>query len=476
MIERVRQSIQAHGLLQPGGHVLVAVSGGADSVALLLALRELSVVLDIHPTAVHLNHRIRGRAADEDAAFVTALAHRLGVPCRIGGADVPGRARRKGISLEMAAREARYAFFADAARHADASVVATAHTADDQAETVLLKLARGAGPGGLGGIPRVTRRDGIEIVRPMLDVTRAQVLAFLRRRDQPWREDASNCDLSMLRNRVRHEVLPLLEARLNPAIRQALLRTADVLAEEDRWLEVLAGAAGSRCRRPREAGESGPDDLDLSACRAEPVAAIRRVIRTWLVSAGMPPEVIDYGIVARIVRLIDLDKGSGTVVVSGRCTVRRCYDRLRISLDGADTPCPGAAFRQTVRVPGETLMLEQGWRIETRLAPGVTKTKGVAVGALPTQASISRVALGRRRLTVRSWHPGDRMRPLGLDGSKKIQDVFVDAKVPASLRGRVPLFVCGGDIVWLPGYRVARGWEVAPDAATAIQITIAPLT
>jgi len=249
MLAQLQNTIRKHRLLSFGEHVLVAVSGGADSVALLCALRDLSPSLGLRLTVAHLNHRIRGRAADRDAAFVRRLARRLKAPVALGRTDVPHLAKREGLSLEMASRKARYDFLAAAARKVKAHVIATAHTADDQAETVLLKLIRGAGPKGLAGIPLEATLRKTRIVRPLLEVSRDAIVAFLRERSESWREDETNRDESFQRNKVRHRILPLLESELNPQVRTALRRTADILREEDGWLDSLAASLLASCRR-----------------------------------------------------------------------------------------------------------------------------------------------------------------------------------------------------------------------------------
>jgi len=497
MLRRIQTSIKKHQLLSPGQHVLVAVSGGADSVALLYALQELAPSLGISLTAVHLNHCIRGKASDDDAAFVMNLTASLNIPFVQGRSDVPRRARRKGLSLEMAAREARYTFLGRMARKVGADIVATAHTADDQVETILLKLTRGAGPRGLSGIPREITLCGLRVVRPMLDVTRNEIIAFLGENGLSWREDESNRDVSFLRNRVRHEVLPVLESKLNPKIRDVLLRTAEVISEEDRWLENLAGAilvesciknsglsvSGGHARHTKsghsivglecpESFQSLPDKpvLNIEALGKYPLAARRRVLRLWLACSGVSAELIDFDTVGRIENLLQRKKGSGEVNIAGNWTVRRQYKQLSMeaSLHRVSPP----PFRVAVKIPGETILPEPRLRVATSLEPGVFKAKAVGPGALPSRASISYQAVGRKKVFVRSWRAGDRMNPLGLNGSKKLQDIFVDQKVPANQRKRIPLFECCDEIIWLPGYRVAQGWQVGDPAVPSLQIQI----
>lgn len=459
MLERIEEDIRRHELSSPGQHLLIAVSGGADSVALLHAMHELSPRLGVSLGVCHLNHDLRAEAG-ADAAFVERVAKRLRLPVTTSTSDVRGLARRRRLSIEMAAREARYRFFARAARQSGAAAVATAHTADDEAETVLLKLARGAGPEGLSGIARHTRLKATTIVRPLLSVTRAEVLDFLTSRDLSWQEDESNRSPAFLRNRVRAEVLPLLETRLNPAVRRVLCRTADILRAENDWLDKLAEEILEACRHDK-------GGLDLEALRPHPLAARRRAIRLWLIQEGICEEQIDFSLLDRVQDLADKLNGTASAPLGGGRVLRRRYGHL-----GVETSASAVVpFRAVVNVPGETILPEQCLRIVTESAPGIDKTRGT-VGNLPAAASISRTRVGRRRLYVRSWRAGDRIRPLGMQGTRKLQDVFVDAKVPSDHRDRIPVFECAGEVIWIPGYRVARGWEVTDSVAHSLQLHI----
>lgn len=462
MINQVENAIIKHGLFSRGETVLVAVSGGADSVSLLHILAGLAPKLGIKTVAVHMNHCIRGKASDGDALFVKKLARSVNVPFEAGRSDVPRRARRKGISIEMAAREARYEFFRRTAGRFGAETVATAHTADDQAETVLLKLARGAGPVGLGGMDFETSLGGLRVVRPMLEVSRDQVLKFLKSRNISWREDETNEDISYLRNNVRHKILPLLESALNPSLRSALLRTAEVLRDENRWLEELAAQTFKRC-----VNDDGSLDCTglLKCCTAE----VRRVVRMWLVARGVVPEQLDFDSVARVLALVER-AGGRTEVAGGWCVIKR-YGKLSALKTGDKLHMKD--FKVALNVPGETILPDPGYRIVVEKADGFVKEKPCGVGVFPAGGAISASAAGRRKIYVRSWRAGDRMKPLGLRGSKKLQDIFVDEKTPLEQRGAVPVFECGGEIVWIPGYRVAEGWQVRGDGDKALRIYVA---
>jgi tRNA(Ile)-lysidine synthase len=279
LLNRIRAFADRHNLWHPDTRVIAALSGGADSVSLLLILRELhdtgALRLD---AAAHLNHRIRGAESDADEVFCRALCDRLSVDFVAERVDVPAAAARDRVSLEVAARRARHRFFEDVLRARIANVVATAHTEDDQAETVLLRIVRGAGPRGLAGMR--PRRD--HLVRPLLVVTRQELREALAARGQEWREDATNADLANPRNRVRRELLPYLAEHFNPSVTRALARLADVARGEEAWLdEVVARLSG-------EAMETtdGQVRLDVTRFADLPDGLARRLARRALETAN----------------------------------------------------------------------------------------------------------------------------------------------------------------------------------------------
>jgi tRNA(Ile)-lysidine synthase len=457
-------------LFARGEHVMVAVSGGADSVALLLALHELASALEIQLSAAHLHHGIRGAEADGDVLFVRSLARQLGIPLIAGRVDVPALARRKRISIEMAAREARYSFFACAADKARAEVLATAHNADDQVETVLLRLARGTGLRGLGGISPSAVLRGRRVVRPLLTVTRPEIISFLESRAAVWREDSTNRAAVHLRNRVRHKILPALEAELNPDVRAAILRTGLLLRDDESWLDSMARTLYARMRGP-----DSPPWLDAGPLGALPPAARRRIILLWLSDIGVPSEHIDFNLVERLHGLLLSDGRRKEVVLPGGRIVRLRQNRACLCL--ARRMAARGARARGIRIPGVTILRAgavggAGLTITTRLEAGIVRERGRKAGDLPAAASLAPAALRGRALTVRSWLPGDRMNPFGMRGSRKLQDIWTDAKVPREEREATPVFVCEGEVVWIPGYRVARGWEVRDGQKPALQILV----
>ncbi|MBA4387888.1 MAG: tRNA lysidine(34) synthetase TilS [Verrucomicrobia bacterium] len=463
MIRKIRAAAERHGLVPWRHRIVAAVSGGADSVALLHALVELLGKSKSRIIVAHLHHGIRGAAADADRRFVRDLAARLGLKFITERVRIPEIAARLGLSIEMAAREERYAFLLRTARHYRA-LVATAHTADDHVETILLKLARGAGSRGLSGIPEEIGVHGIRVLRPLLDVTRKEIEIYLLERQEKWREDATNRDTAHLRNRVRHEILPMLERRLNPDIRKSLARTASILREEDAFLDIQAEKELERCVRSR-------NSLAVKSTSALHRALVRRVIRLWLVAAGIPPARVDFDMTARVETLLHLNKGGGHVELTDNLSAAREYDEITVRrAEPMD-----AGFRVRIAVPGRTEVPRAGVVVETTIAPGLAKMKKTSPGMLPAFASLRWDDNPGHGLVVRSWRKGDRFRPFGMKGTKKLQDVFVDEKIPAARRGRIPLFECDGRIVLVSGYRVAAGWEVLDPRLPALQVSIKPL-
>jgi tRNA(Ile)-lysidine synthase len=426
-LDAVARTIANHRLLSPRESILVAVSGGPDSVALLAALLELSPG-GWRIGVGHVDHHLRGLESRRDRRFVERLAARLG--CDVHVAEV--RITR-GANLEERAREARYDALFALARRNRYRTIATAHTLDDQAETVLHRLARGAGPRGLAGIAR-RRADGV--VRPLLDVSRKDVLCYLRRRGLGHRVDRTNASARFTRNRIRRRVLPLLARELNPAIHAALGRAADLFRDDDAALETAARA------RLRHLGS--PAGLDCGRLQRLAPALQRRVVRLWIAAERGSLRTINLEHVERVRAIAREGADGGSVSLPGG-GVTRTRGRLRW---GAAQPLSRRRFAR--KLPREGSVSVEGWRFEVRRG---------ARGAVPARwrAVFDLAQLDGRRLEVRSPRAGDRIRPLGLGGTKKLQDVFVDAKLPRAERSAWPVLTAGGRIVWVPG--LVRGEE-----------------
>ena len=380
-------------LLEPGQHLLVGVSGGPDSVALL----DVLVKLGHRPHIAHLNHQLRGAESDADAEFVRRLASQHGLPVTIESQSV--------APDEEACRQARLAFFERVAEATGIPTLVLAHNSDDQVETFLLRLIRGAGPTGLSGM-RADRQIGrVRVVRPLLEVSRVEILEYLNAQGLNCREDSSNANRRFLRNRIRHELLPLLEREYNPGIRDVLRRTAEILRAE------------------------AEDD---------PVAAQRRTIRAWLGEVSFE----------QVEAVRGLAMGD-EVSLPGGVIVYRDYDGLQKG--SAPVPVVG---QWPVSLNGDTVIAELGVRF--------------VVGEAGERFDADALGDG---LFVRTWRDGDRFQPLGMTGEKKLQDFFVDEKVPRRQRGRVPL-LCAADgrIAWVVGHRIAEPFKVTGQTRRVLAI------
>jgi tRNA(Ile)-lysidine synthase len=447
-----------HSMLEPAAPVLAMVSGGADSVALLRWLAGGGA--GGSPVSVlHVDHMLRGDASDGDAAFVSALCEELAVPCRVVRYDVAAYAEDADLNLEDAGRRIRYRFADEQldARCLAADVdpargrIATAHTLDDRAETLVMRLAQGTGVSGLVSPPYLRGR----VVRPLLDCTRADIVGYLEGLGQPWREDATNLDTARLRARVRADVIPLLR-KLNPRFDAALARTFTVLGEEDELLDGLAAAAESvhvvfRDGRLRVA--AGAADL------ARPL--LRRVLRRALFAHFPEASRLEF---EHLEAVCDgVGRGGFSRDLPERLRAFDEYGTLVISREARTVAPPAPAL---LSVPGMLEFGDAGRLTAEPAGPDV-------IDPDPASALIDASAV-REGLVVDSVRPGDRMRPLGMEGSRKLQDMLTDAKVPARQRPLVPVVRDGERIVWLAGVRMSDEYRVGPDTCRAIRLHWTP--
>ena len=454
----LRHVIRRYRLIEPGDRVLIALSGGPDSVALALILNELAGDAGAGWSVagvVHVNHGLRAGDADVDEAFCRAFAARMGWPIHVAAVDVRSRARAARQSIETAAREARDEAFADAASRLGATRIATGHTRDDQAETVLLRLLRGAS---LRGLSAIRPRRGA-IVRPLLDCSRADVLAFLAARGEPFRHDASNDDRSIARNRIRHELLPVID-RIAPGGRAALARLAADAADIRTALDALVAE-----KAPGIVLSSKDGCVELSATGlAGLTPAIARPIVLAAVEGVAPGARLSSRHLDAIRRLAAADKPAGHLDLPAAIVERR-GDRIVVSTAvRARQTAPCAAFERPLPVPGLVTVPEAGVTIAARTSSVAgDRPDGRHAAALQAEAV-------QGPLTVRSRRPGDRLRPLGSPGRRKLQDVLVDRKVPRAERDRVPIVVdAAGRIVWVAGLAVAEECRVTrPEAGMVI--------
>lgn len=458
----VAEQVAREGFLRGIGCLGLAVSGGADSVALFHLLRPLCEAAGIRTAVFHLNHGLRGEGSDADERFVRSLAEAAGIACVAGRAGLADRAP-DGRSLEMAARDARLDFFRQAAAETGADTVATGHQADDVAETLLLRLARGAGAAGLAGIRPRTQLpgSGLFLIRPLLPFPGAELRAWLRGNGLDWREDPSNLDPAIPRNRIRHVLIPDLQRLWQPGLRAQLCRSAAILREEDALLETLAGRALEALAPPRP---EGPDALPAAGLLKHPLALQRRILRLWLFRQACP----GAAGFASVEALLDACRGGEGRLV---CLPGGRAFRLRDGLLGPEPAREPPPPEGILSCPG--VCRWGALEIVSEISRGIT---GVAtgVGRYPAVCALRADALAGRELIVRSRKPGDRIAPVGLNGTKKIQDLFTDGKIPEAARDAVPLFECCGEIAWVPGYRIARRFAVPAADAASVRVTVRP--
>jgi tRNA(Ile)-lysidine synthase len=453
----------------------VAISGGPDSVALLGALVALAPHYDCRLTALHVNHRLRPEA-DQEQRLVETLCRQWQVPCVVESLDPPPNMRS---GIEAWARDERYRVFRDACQRYNLDAVALAHTLDDQAETVLFRLLRGSARRGLAGIPPL--REGW-VIRPLLDCTRAEVLAYLEARRLPYATDASNAELRFSRNKIRQVLLPFLEREFSPQVRRHLAAVAATTRTEEDWLEELATEArrrvedafGSFDRDVAPGPVGGPCPvarLSLSRLAAEPPALRIRILRQWLEQSGHTHDLR----FVHLERVYALSVGAihGRVELPGDLCVRRegeglLYEHKR------QQPIARCAYNYPLAPGGEIVVPHTGWQVVMTPPLHWDRPLQQARCADRWQALFDADALSET-LWVRSVRPGDRICPLGMQGHKKVHDIFIDAKIAPQVRAGFPLITLGSLVAWVPG--CVRG-EVAKVTASTRQVcwlTVHPL-
>jgi tRNA(Ile)-lysidine synthase len=453
VIRRVREYIVANELFREGARLVVAVSGGADSMALLDVLA--SCGMDLSLVVAHFNHRLRGAESDADAAFVREAALRYGLPLREGGDDVREICRANGWGLEEGGRNARYGFLQRVMEEEGAEGVVLGHHADDQAETVLMRLLRGAGPRGLSGM---ASRSGWKI-RPLLALRREEIEAYLGQRSLPWHTDSSNADASYLRNRIRHRLVPSLH-EYNPAVVSRLVSTAAVCAAESEVLDDLSREAFARFAH-RE-----PDTVVL---RLEQLLGEKKGLRLRLYDAAIRAIKGDAAGIGAV-HLLAVDDAVKSLrqhlsLSLPGLTVSRGYDSVSFrTAGGAAAPEP---FEIAVRGAG-TYPIPGGRSVQIGLRSftGYDFCDGTEVfdpDAAPFPWSI------------RSFRNGDRINPFGMTGTKKVKDLFIELKVPLPERRRVPLlFDAGGNLLWICGLRRSAAAPVRPRTAESVVVVEFP--
>jgi tRNA(Ile)-lysidine synthase len=464
VLERVAEIITRYSMFQTGQRVAVAVSGGADSTCLLHVLFELAPRWNLHLSVIHLDHELRGEESREDARFVQQLAAALGLPFKHGEADVAHLARERGENLEQVARQERRRFFLEHLHAGTADRIALGHTQSDQAETVLFRFLRGSGTAGLAGIRPVTR-DGF--VRPLIAIDRPAVEQFLRDRGIPWREDSTNASLDFARNRIRHELLPMLAREWNPAIAETLAHTADwALAEEAYWEAEVARLASRHLIVKSPAVFLRAGELD-----ALPEAAARRLIRHAIETVKEDLRGIDFAHIAAVLALARQQEGDGRLQVPG-IDVYRSFEWIRLAPPGIDR-LDNRNFRYPAPVPGSVSLPESASAVLLELIENRTPTETAESGynELMNCLDWDRIP---GALEVRNWRPGDQYQPVGHSEEERIKLLFQQARIPLWERRSWPVITSGNGIIWARRFGPAADLVATPQSRVLLKIQETP--
>ncbi len=460
LISKIRKCCHAHRMFEPGDTVAAAVSGGPDSVAMLHGLLEMKDELGISISVAHLDHGFREESAAE-ARFVGRMAESLGLPFYTEKARLKERFEGLSVNRQAKAREARYEFLERAAIALKAGKIAIAHTADDQAETVLMRLIRGSGTQGIAAIPPIRER----IVRPLIYATRSEVEDYLAGKNIESVSDPSNLKKVYLRNHIRLELMPALRA-YNPRITEALSKMAELLRADEEFLETCAGESFESI-----AARHSPEyiALDLGGFEKLPEAIKRRVLRLAVEEIKGDTFGLSYEHVLNAVNEISEGHTGRGIDIPGGLRVEKNYRKILVHIPheeppfSCSLPTPEAGVSSSAEIPGLGLKIE---------AEALPETAAWAQIIASDDKNTALFDAGRLAgpLTIRNRRPGDFFYPAGMEGRKKLKEYFMDLKLPRALRSRVPLLECGGEIAWVVGYRRDGRFMPGPETKKFIRV------
>jgi tRNA(Ile)-lysidine synthase len=451
--------------IRPGATVLVALSGGADSVALMHALLELRERFDLRIVAAHLNHRIRAFESDRDETFVREMCARLGVELRVAHAR---GLEADSANLEERARDARYQFLNRAADALGADFIALAHHADDQAETVLMRILRGAG---IAGLAAMSERGPGRLVRPMLGLCRAEILSYLQARGISFVEDSSNLSAEILRNRIRNELIPMLQRDYAPGLRRRLVEIAGEMRSVDDFMNAAASIELAAMR-------SADDALDVARFGALAPALQMSVLRIFLNARIGTLRRITRAHLEALRRLVLAGGPSDSIDLPGGWRAEREYNLLRII---NTEPISDEAFSVPLSLDGITIVEAASYRFEASMVDRGNLTpnpfpwgKGNNRAHYDDSdlhvALFDAAAITDAGLIVRNFIRGDRIHPLGMRGARKVKDVFIDRKIPRLERRRFPIVTIAGEVAWLPGLARGRAALIGNATETVLRV------
>jgi tRNA(Ile)-lysidine synthase len=455
ILTKIRSTILRYGMISPGDTVIVAVSGGPDSICLLDSLNALSNELELKFVAAHFNHGLRGDEDEFETQLSGDISASMGLPFETGNAS----GLLKGLSsLEEQARDARYAFLEMIRNKYGAQKIATGHNLNDQAETVLMRLLRGSGPAGLAGIPPV--RDG-RIIRPLVEIKRDEIMEYLKARCLPFALDSSNTNKKHLRNKIRLELMPMM-LEYQPRLLERLGMAADIIRDENAFMESMVS---DWIEREAHQETQGNISVSISSIKALPDPLKRRVIRSLLKQVDGDVYSVDYDHIVSVLKLIENERPQCSIDLPDGIMARKTYDTLHFilrsctdtkeytcSLEGPGTYCLDAV--------GITLTLEE-----------VDGSEDIIEDVSKSTAWLDADKLSFP-LIVRNFRHGDRFVPMGMTGHKKVKNFFIDLKVPSEQRTLTPLVISGDSIVWICGYRIDERFKVTEQTKRRLKITM----
>ena len=463
LLHRVVKTVRARDLFEPGQHVLVAVSGGPDSVALVTLLHGLVARWRLRLTAVHFNYGLRGNESDGDQAFVVSLCDELEIPLHCIPLDVRTRPRR--VSLQAQARDLRYCAMNRLAEDVGADRIAVGHTADDQAETILLWMLRGAGLTGLAGMP--AQRDGM-VIRPLYEIRRREVLTFLNGAGRSYRQDSSNAKPLYTRNRIRQELVPVL-TRIAPAAIDALCRMGDLCREDDRYMDAQATHLGEALIRP---DGDGRYSVDRRQFLAQPPALQRRLLRGVFRLVYPTRRAPGMATVEDVRRFLSSQKEEAQHCAAGVWVRMTPYAVCVEPVDATAVQSwlPEAIEVESAQVPSPIEWAGTGPRIRVQKRP---PHEAGQIAASRVWSMVVDADLISYPVCVRAWRAGDRFFPAGMKGrSKKLQDLFTDLKIPLAQRGRLPILESPEGILGVLGFRQDERFRVSAATRRCLVISL----
>jgi tRNA(Ile)-lysidine synthase len=473
LIKTVKETVIKHSMFKAGDGVLASVSGGADSIALVHILLKLLPEFDLHMGIAHFDHGLRASESDRDAEFVVSVANKLNLPCYIKKADVKKFSTHYKLSTEEAGRILRHKFLIETAQKHGFDKIALGHHKNDMAETVLINILRGSGPQGISGIP--PKRD--MFIRPLINISQTDIEYFLRSENINHITDSSNMDLRFIRNRIRNRLIPLLASEYNSEIVETLNRTAEILREEQIWLDSLINPLFERIKLP---DNNANIRLFIPELKKMPIAAARRIIRKAVLEVKGNLKGVGLRHMDAIFELINAGKDENQFDFPGLVRIKRendilmivrCKKNGRVKCIADHNGMQRSVFEYRIGGPQTVYIKEIDRLIQ------LTELSSIQVlwlkesnfySADPQEAYMDMASLSYP-LIIRSFRPGDRFKPLGLSGFQKLKKFFVNNKVPFFERKNIPILECSRKIIWVAGYRIDDSVKVKPSTQRVLR-------